>query len=170
MQIKRIVVGPIKTNCYILIKEDKCLIIDPGAEYDNIKKIVQSLKIEGILITHYHFDHIGALKQLLINNNIEVYDINKNEGKYIVGPFEFEIIYNPGHSKDSVTFYFEEEKSMFVGDFIFKDDIGRTDLPTGSFKEMQESLLRFKRYDKDIIVYPGHDEQTTLGLEISKYV
>ena len=71
----------------------------------------------------------------------------------------------PGHSSDSVTFYFEEEKAMFVGDFVFRDTVGRCDLPTGSSEEMDKSIARIKTYADDITLYPGHGDETTLGRE-----
>ena len=75
------------------------------------------------------------------------------------------MIYNPGHSKDSISFFFEKEKVMFVGDFIFLESIGRCDLEGGSFIEMQKSIEKLKRYSIDITLYPGHGEKTTLEHE-----
>ena len=74
-------------------------------------------------------------------------------------------IYTPGHSKDSVTFYFEEEKIMFIGDFIFKESIGRCDLPGGSEAEMKQSIKKILEYPDDIRLYPGHYQDTSLGDE-----
>ena len=82
-----------------------------------------------------------------------------------VGAFKFTPIMTPGHSSDSVTFYFKEDKIMFVGDFIFKDTVGRCDLPTGSSSEMDKSIEKIKAYDDDITLYPGHGDETTLGRE-----
>lgn len=64
MEIKNVIVGPLETNCYLLIKEQNCLIIDPGEEADLIEKAIGNKKVVGIIITHYHFDHIGALEEL----------------------------------------------------------------------------------------------------------
>ena len=61
--------------------------------------------------------------------------------------------------------YFEEEKILFIGDFIFKDSIGRTDLPGGDAKDMANSIEKILKYDDDIKLYPGHYEETTLGTE-----
>ena len=76
------------------------------------------------------------------------------------------VIYTPGHSKDSITFYFKKEQAMFIGDFIFKDSIGRCDLPGGNEEEMKDSLAKIKKYPSDITLYTGHDEVTTLAYEI----
>ena len=61
MEINKVVVGPLRTNCYILIKDNKCLVIDPGDELDKIKKEISKKEVVGVIVTHYHFDHIGAL-------------------------------------------------------------------------------------------------------------
>ena len=80
--------------------------------------------------------------------NENIYDYNTKE--FNVENFNFEIIHNPGHTSDSVTFYFKEENVMFVGDFIFKETIGRTDLETGNMIEMQKSINMIKKYDDNI--------------------
>ena len=165
MKIKNIVVGELETNCYLLFQEKECFIIDPGAEAEFIKKAVGDYHVVGILITHYHFDHIGALENLKEFYQVPVYDFhNLKEGMKKVGTFEFEVIYTPGHKEDSISFLFDK-KEMFVGDFIFKDSIGRTDFPGGNFEIMKQSIDKIKHYSDKINVYPGHGESTTLGNE-----
>jgi len=78
---------------------------------------------------------------------------------------EIKVLHTPGHTNASVTFYFEKDNIMFVGDFIFKETIGRTDLETGNMSVMQESLNMIKQYNDNITLYPGHGESTTLGYE-----
>ena len=166
MEIRKIVVGALEENCYVLIKNDTCIIIDPGADYNRIKEVIKDNKVLGVLITHSHFDHIGALRNFLTKRSVKIFKrSNLEEKEYTLGDFSFECIYTPGHSKDSVTFYFKENNSMFIGDFIFKDSIGRTDLPGGDSKEMEQSIEKIKKYDPTIIIYPGHDEESTLGDE-----
>lgn len=164
MKINRVVVGPIQTNCYILEIDDKCLVIDPGEEYDKIKEAIGLKEVIGVIITHYHFDHIGALdsfdKSLILDKS------NLEEKEYDIKGFNFEVIYTPGHKEDSITIYFKQENIMFTGDFIFKGTIGRMDLPGGSQKDMINSLEKMKKYDKNIKVYPGHGEYTYLYNEI----
>ena len=163
MIVKTIKVGYLETNCYILIKNDKALIIDPGDEYNKIYEEIKGLKVQAILITHYHFDHIGALKYF---NNIKKIDYTQEEKEYQIGEFKFEIIKTPGHTNDSITYYFKEEKIMFVGDFVFEESIGRTDLETGNMIEMEKSIEKIKKYPKNIQIYPGHGNATTLNREI----
>ena len=166
MDIKCIVTGYLDENCYVLIKNGNCLVVDPGDDFLKIKDAIGDNKIIGVLITHSHADHIGALRNFLTKRNIRIFKrSNLDEKEYEIGDFKFKAILTPGHSKDSVTFYFEEDNFMLVGDFIFKESIGRCDLPGGSELEMQDSISKIKAYSDDIILYPGHNESTTLGYE-----
>lgn len=167
MDIKTVVTGYLDENCYILIKNGTCLIVDPGDDYQKIKEEIGENKVLGVLITHSHFDHIGALRNFLVKRSIKIFKkSNLIENKdYQIGDFNFEVIYTPGHSKDSVTFYFKEENIMFIGDFIFKESIGRTDLPGGSDEEMKNSIQKIIAYKDDIKLYPGHYDKTTIGYE-----
>lgn len=167
MEVKTVVTGYLDENCYILIKDGNCLVVDPGDEYNKIKEAVGDNKVLGVLITHSHFDHIGALRNFLTKRSIKIFKrSNLEENKeYKVGEFTFKALLTPGHSKDSVTFYFEEEKTMFVGDFIFKESMGRTDFPGGSEKEMADSIEKILEYPDDTVLYPGHYEPTTLENE-----
>lgn len=160
MKINRVIVGPLETNCYILEINDKCLVIDPGYEYKKIKKVIGNKEVIGVIITHYHFDHIGALDSF--NQSLILDKNNLEEKEYNIEDFKFEIIYTPGHKEDSITIYFKKDKVMFTGDFIFKGTIGRMDLPGGNQKDMINSLEKMKKYDKNIKVYPGHGEFTYL--------
>lgn len=169
MEIQKVVVGFLEENCYVLIKNNECLVVDPGAEYDKIRQLIGDNKVLGVLITHSHSDHIGALRNFLTKRSVKIFKkSNLEEKEYTVGSFKFKCIYTPGHSKDSVTFYFEEEQVMFIGDFIFKNGIGRTDLPGGDSKEMEQSIEKIKQYDGDIRIYPGHDEESILLDEFRK--
>ena len=157
MQIETIVVGPLKTNCYLITIGGECIIIDPGAEGEKIIKKCKEKKVVGCLVTHFHEDHIGALKNILKEYNLE---LNKIKSK----KFLYKIIKTPGHTSDSKIFYFEKEQCMFVGDFLFKQGIGRTDLG-GNEQEMKESLAKIKQYPNEITIYPGHGPSSTLGEE-----
>lgn len=166
MEIKTIITGVLDENCYVLINDKECLVIDPGDDYPKIKEVVGANKVLGVLITHSHFDHIGALRNFLTKRSIKIFKKSSlTENKYTIGNFNFECLYTPGHSKDSVSFYFKDEKAMFVGDFIFKESVGRSDLPGGDINELKESLKKIKKYDDDITLYPGHGEKTTLKYE-----
>ncbi|MBR3210565.1 MAG: MBL fold metallo-hydrolase [Bacilli bacterium] len=167
MDIKCVVTGYLDENCYILSKNGNCIVIDPGDDYLKIKEEIGDDRVIGVLITHSHADHIGALRNFLTKRSIKIFKrSNIENGMHIdLADFHFQVFLTPGHSKDSITFYFEEKKAMFVGDFLFKESMGRCDLPGGSISEQQESIKWILGYDDDIKLYPGHYEETTLGYE-----
>ena len=177
MIIKKIETGFLKENCYILIKNNNALIIDPGDDYELIINEINNYNIVGILITHAHFDHIGALSELVEKYNVPIYYNNENseinydsvitieEKKYSISDFKFEVIYTKGHRNDLCTFYFYDDNVMFTGDFIFRGTVGRTDLEYSDPNEMKKSIEKIKKYGDDIVIYPGHGEDTTIGYE-----
>jgi len=167
MRVEKIEVGILQTNCYILSLNNDCIVIDPGDEVDKIISKIGNLNVLSIIITHYHFDHIGALNELRKKYNVCVYDINNlDEKEYKIKDFVFDVIYTKGHHDTCITIYFKDDKIMFTGDFIFKESIGRTDLETGSDYEMRKSLDKIKEYPKDVVIYPGHGDFTTLENEL----
>jgi len=168
MIMERVVTGFLEENCYI-IKDNKtkeCLVIDPGDDYEKIKKEIAEYQILKVLITHNHFDHVGALNELVNDKKVEVLKKDTlNEQEYKINNFNFKVIFTPGHSIDSITFYFEKEKIMFTGDFLFQGTIGRTDLPTGNSNDMLKSINLIKKYPKETIIYPGHGDMSILEKE-----
>ena len=162
MKIDRIVVGSLATNCYILSIDSTCLVIDPGDEYEKIKQSISNRKVVGTIVTHHHFDHVGAL-----NYFNDIYDYhNLKEGINEIGNFKFEVIYTKGHTTDSICIYFKEDNVMFTGDFMFKEGIGRTDLG-GNMNDMLNSINKISKYNKDIKIYPGHGDSSYLGIELN---
>lgn len=161
MKITQIPVGYLEANCYILEKDGKILIIDPGDDYNKINQTIQNKQIIKILITHHHKDHIGALNYFDKNLILE----NPQNQTYTFKPFTFEVINTPGHTSDSKTYYFKDDNAMFTGDFLFKGTIGRTDMPSGSMLDMQKSLEKIKKYPDNTKIYPGHGPCTNLKLE-----
>ncbi len=157
MKIDVLVVGELEENCYIVTMNGKSLIIDPG---DDAKRIIAACKdkeVVEILVTHYHFDHIGALEEVK-----KEFGLEENTRS---GYFEYDSIATPGHKADAKCYYFKKDRVMFCGDFIFKGSIGRCDLEGGSVEDMIKSLELISHYPDDIILYPGHGEVTTLGEE-----
>lgn len=167
MEVKKIKVGYLETNCYILEHENNCIVVDPGDDAYLIEKQIGNHTLLGVLVTHSHSDHVGALGTIVKKYNVPVYDFhNLEEKKYVLGDFHFQVIQNPGHTKDSISFYFYEYNFMLVGDFIFKNTVGRTDLEGGDMSEMMNSIRKISTYSKQIRLYPGHGETTTLKEEI----
>ena len=158
LKIENLVLGRLRTNCYIIKKDNKCLIIDPGDEAEIIKEACKDYEVEEILVTHHHFDHILALEELE-----SFYHIKHNS--FLRKTFKYEIIETPGHASDSLTFYFKKEKIMFTGDFLFYHTIGRCDLETSSITDMKKSLDNISKYPNDIKIFPGHGKSSILGEE-----
>lgn len=179
MKIEKLVVGSYQENCYFLRKNNNLIIVDPGDEFKRIdeKIINDNLNLVAILITHAHFDHIGALEELIKKYNVPVYYNNVNneiiydnlvnvtEKEYNIKDFSFKVIYTRGHRNDLVSYYFYEEGIMFTGDFIFKGTIGRTDLEYGNMINMLKSIKKIKEYPDNILIYPGHRDETLLKYE-----
>lgn len=167
MKIDTLVLPPLDNNCYIVSNNNDAIIIDPSSSENLIEKHLKdnNLNLVAIFVTHYHFDHVGALSYLKDKYNVKVYDFN-TIGKFKIANMKIEVIPTKGHSNDSVSFFFKDTLDMFVGDFIFLESIGRTDLEGSDEEEMAYSLNMIKNYDKNIKLYPGHGEMTTLSHEL----
>ncbi|MBO0586496.1 MBL fold metallo-hydrolase [Sporosarcina sp. E16_8] len=189
--------GPIQTNCYIISDESgNCLIMDPGEESGRLINKVKSKELTpvAILLTHAHFDHIGAVDSIRDRYAIPVYiheeeqgwlsdprlngsakypglpDVRtrkadkliSHEGMMTVGPFEFEVRHTPGHSPGSVSYIFGPSRFAIVGDTLFQQGVGRTDLPGGNTGVLLTSIHdKLLSLDDDFIIYPGHGPATT---------
>lgn len=195
MHIKTLEIGAIGTNCYV-VSDDKgtCAIIDCDGNPQPLFRYIaeNNLKPTHILLTHGHYDHIGAVEavrekygclvcapqkeaQLLADPmaNCSIYmggpltitaDIWVKEGDTVkVGDLEFSVLETPGHTAGSVCFLIGD--SIFSGDTLFQGSCGRTDLPTGSWGEILASLKRLRNLPGDYDVYPGHGPATTLEIE-----
>ncbi|HEV3269227.1 MAG TPA: MBL fold metallo-hydrolase [Candidatus Rhabdochlamydia sp.] len=202
MIVKRFSTGPIDTNSYLLIcpSSKSAVVIDVGQ--DSAKELSSyakehQLKLEKILLTHSHWDHIADVAHLKNHGDIPVYvhqddetnvinpgsdglplfipiqgvrvDHHLKDGEMIkVGNLRIRVIHTPGHTPGGVCFYLEEQKMLFSGDTLFQGAIGRMDLPTACPPlKMIESLKRLEALPQETIVYPGHGEKTTIEQELS---
>jgi len=190
MKLIKVVTKYFDENCY-LIGDDNCYVIDPGScDKIIIQKIKENFKgVKAILLTHGHFDHVGAVDSLVNEFNCPVYLDNNDKcfidstsiNEYSIKPSislkvntldaskiddeDIIVINTPGHSKGSVCYLFKKENILFTGDTLFKDSIGRTDLYSGNKVEMIESLKLLKSMKENYRICPGHDEETTLDDE-----
>ena len=167
IDIITVVNGILEENCYIVSNGQTCLVVDPGSESNKILNEIKSrgLKVIGFLITHSHFDHVGALSELSREFPEAVVVTYKTKGEMSIGLFKFKIIETPGHTDDSVCYYFDNNDVLFSGDFLFKGTIGN--FPENMEDEMVKSLNVFKYMSTNVDVYPGHGEKTTVKEEIA---
>jgi len=185
MQIHTLPLGSYQTNCYILCNGADCLIIDPGYEARAILSFMekQGLIPGAILLTHGHFDHVGAVKELAAETGCRVFLCDQDlsmppmmtagplfytdtyaEGDCLtLAGMSFRVLHTPGHTPGSVCLLFEN--ALFCGDTLFAGSCGRTDLPGGSTAALRASLQRLASLEGDCTVYPGHGEATTLDYE-----
>ena len=167
MQVKIVKVGTLEENCYIIINNGSCIVVDPGDDFFIIDSQIDTNKVVSVLITHSHKDHVGALNRIVEKYHPIVYEFNNLEEKrYEIENFKFDVLFFPGHTEDSVGYYFYEYNFMFSGDFVFKNTIGRTDLPGGSQEAMNLSLKKLSTLNKRMKIYPGHGEPTYLYEEL----
>ena len=186
MEIEELTVGIVQTCCYILSKEggQECIVIDPGAEANRIRKHVGDRKIAAILLTHGHFDHIGAVRELmepgtklvihgldapmlgdpelnasagLIARKVtapEATDLVKEGDELELAGMKVKVLHTPGHTPGSVCYEIGGE--LFTGDTLFEYGWGRTDLPGGSEAQMEASLRRLMPMVRTMPFHAGH--------------
>jgi hydroxyacylglutathione hydrolase len=199
LEVRQLTVGPIAENCFIVRREgaDKALLVDPGEEPERIlAEIAQAgAEVEAILITHCHFDHVGAVAPLARATGAPVYcpEIEVPVLADIMsftmpgfGPYEsyqadevvkggealelagltLDVLFTPGHSPGHVTYAVRDEEAIFSGDVLFQGSVGRVDLPGGDGPTLIQSIQALlDSQSAETTVYPGHMGVTTLGAE-----
>ena len=187
LKVHALVLGAYQTNCYIIHDEASrnCCVIDPGYQSEDIldKLTDLGLSLEAILLTHGHFDHVGAVRDLVADTGCAVYlcaeDLNMPanltagqlyytntyaEGSQLhLAGLDITVLHTPGHTPGSVCLLVDS--TLFAGDTLFAGSCGRTDLPGGSWEQMQQSLKRLSQIEANLWVLPGHGESTTLNEE-----
>ena len=174
MEVRTFTVGPFLENSYLIRRDgsDRALFIDPGDEAPKLLGAIESLglKLDGILLTHTHIDHVGAVAPVATATGAEVWvpeiekpvlaDINRFVPWPDLGPFEnwdaehtvaggerlelagfeIDVLFTPGHSPGHVTFAIPDEAALFSGDVLFQGSVGRVDLPGGDWQTLLASI------------------------------
>ena len=196
LQVTAMPLGVLDTNCYIVHTEREAMVIDPGGEADEILSFLgrNRLTLTTILNTHLHFDHIQGNADLVAATGAPVLASSRDGylletelgGGGMMGfprtrVFSFThldegeqtflgtaccVLATPGHSPGSLSFYFAEIGSVFVGDLLFYRSVGRTDFPGSSARDLLRSArTKIFSLPEATVVYPGHGPETTVGAE-----
>jgi len=199
MDVRMFTVGMVAENSYLFRRDgsDRALLVDPGDEAPKLLGAIEALGVtlDGILLTHTHFDHVGAVAPVARATGAEVWvpevekfvlqDINSytwpgfgpyenwdaehtltgGETLELAG-FEIDVLFTPGHSPGHVSFSIPDEAAIFSGDVLFQGSVGRVDLPGGDWPTLLESIRSLvDDLPPETTVYPGHMGITTLGAE-----
>ncbi len=198
LDVRMFTVGPVQENCFVVRRPEAkaALVVDPGDEAPRLLAAIEELEldVQAILLTHTHFDHVGAVAPLARATGAPVYcpelevpvlqDIMAFVPWPGFGPFEswdpeetvrggetlelagipLEVLFTPGHSPGHVTY--ATSGALFSGDVLFQGSVGRTDLPGGDTQTLLTSIAGLlERFGDETQVFPGHMGLTTLGRE-----
>ena len=191
MIIKTVIAGVYDENCYIAMDEEtkEAVIMDPGGNFDKIVDAIEKMGANPkfILLTHGHFDHVGAVDELKGKYGIKSFiseddekmidkkesafgPLEKSDGyihdndMFKIGNIKIKAIKTPGHTPGGMCFLIE--KNLFSGDTLFRESIGRSDFPGGSFSQLVNGIkTKLMILPDDVVVYPGHNASSTIGHE-----
>jgi glyoxylase-like metal-dependent hydrolase (beta-lactamase superfamily II) len=199
IEVEMLTVGAIAENCFLARAQgsEKLVVVDPGDEAERIlaKAAAMGGEVEAVLLTHTHFDHVGAVAEVARATGAPVYcpeievPVLADVNSYLLpgfGPFEsydadqtvgggetlelagleLDVIFTPGHSPGHVTYSARGEDAIFSGDVLFQGSVGRVDLPGGDWPTLARSIQTLlDRHPDGTVVHPGHMGITTLGAE-----
>ena len=194
MIINTFTAGPIDANNYLLTDNDEAVLIDCSEVKPEVLSALEGKKLKFILLTHGHFDHVLGVNEMrektgakVLINKEDVVSMNEsadimrtfgvqgvetpkaddflNDGDTLkFGNTEIKVIATPGHTQGCVCYLIDGK--LFSGDTLFKESVGRCDLPGGNFQKLSDSVKnRLFTLDDNTIVYPGHGPETTIGYE-----
>lgn len=196
MQIEKLVLGPLQTNCW-LVSDDgdgPVLVIDPGGDVDQLLRAVGDRDVASVVLTHGHFDHLGAVTEFLQVADVPLSihaadapsitdpagtggalfgftqtappaDVELADGDLVsAGSLELEVLHTPGHTPGSICL--RAEQHLFSGDTLFQLGVGRTDFPGGDGRVLKDSIAsKLAPLGDETLVHPGHGPDTTVGHE-----
>ncbi len=195
--VERHELGQIGTNCYVVRARPgapDAVVVDPGGDAEELLRRLGGARCEGILITHCHWDHIGAVAEVAEATGAPVYmgeleavvleepemffpglgvrphvpDVRLDGDETIeLAGLAFETLSVPGHSPGHLAF--RTDGALFSGDVLFAGGVGRTDLPMADWDTLVESIAKLmESLPPETVVYPGHGPETTLGAELRR--
>ena len=194
MEIKRFPLGPVLTNLYVVSENGHGFIVDAVAKSDLVTDYIKdnNIKIDFILQTHTHFDHVLGLEYYKNLYNVDVFASSESRDiandkyynlaydyddlnvpidnfltdKEVITDFKIKALKTPGHSLDSISYLIGDH--LFSGDTLFRGSIGRTDFPGGDYETLIGSINeKYRVLDSNTVVYPGHGEKTSLDYEFN---
>ena len=199
MNVAGIALGPLQTNVYLVWdNEEEAVLIDPGGEPEKLRAWISGLAVRprAILLTHAHFDHVGAVAAAAREYAAPVYlhplalpvyrraveaarnwgfriepppaadPLPLTEGGFVVGP-GFTVLHLPGHCPGHVAFYNRAAAAAFAGDVLFAGGVGRWDIPSANKEQLQATIRKLFGLPAETTIYPGHGPATTLAAERS---
>ncbi len=192
---KLVLRGIIESNCYIIDNKEQCYIVDPGSEKDKIIRYIQSqgLEVLGILLTHAHLDHIGAINCIDVPiylhekaypvlsddalngftlfgetipfaiEDLQIVTINENT-TLPLGDKTIHVLYTPGHTIGSVCYRIDHD--LYTGDTLFQGSVGKWTFPTGDLASLKRSVeYLIEHQDSAVRIHPGHGDDSTIEAE-----
>ena len=194
LDVKTVSGGPLDVNTYVIGREggESCLLIDPGVPVERVQTAVAGRRVDAVLLTHAHFDHMLFAEHWLRQGaklyvhtldapavidaqlnlcgmigarlNLPQPDVQLMEGDVVCeAGVELKVLHTPGHTPGGVCY--QSGGMLFSGDTLFYQSYGRIDFPGGSARQMRDSLKRLTQLDEEMIVYPGHGMRTKIAWE-----